>query len=151
MPKVLTLCLWQQGGKLLLGKKKRGFGAGNWNGFGGKLDPRENVEDAAKREMREECGVHIHSMEKRGLMHFYFADGTENLEVHLFAVTKASGEPTESEEMFPQWFPVEALPFDHMWADDIHWMPYFLDGKYFEGEFHFQDVRTLLHYKIFSN
>lgn len=151
MGKVLTLCLWQQGNQLLLGKKKRGFGAGNWNGFGGKLAPGESIEEAAKREMQEECGVIIQDMEKRGIMRFSFADGNESLEVHLFAVTAANGEPVETEEMAPQWFPVNNLPFDQMWADDIHWMSYFLDGKYFEGEFHFKDVHTLLHHRIISH
>lgn len=151
MKKVLTLCLWQQGDNLLLGKKKRGFGAGHWNGFGGKLMPGESIEAATNREMREECGVEVLEMEKRGVMRFTFTDGSDELEVHLFAVTAASGEPKESDEMFPQWFPITALPFDHMWADDIHWMPYFLDGTYFEGEFHFQDVHTLLDHKIISN
>jgi len=34
---------------ILLGYKKRGFGAGKWNGFGGKVEIGETVEDAAKR------------------------------------------------------------------------------------------------------
>lgn len=36
--KVLTLLLIQQANKILLGMKKRGFGAGRWNGFGGKVE-----------------------------------------------------------------------------------------------------------------
>lgn len=95
---------------MLLGKKKRGFGAGNWNGFGGKLQPGESIENAAKREMQEECGVVIQAMEKRGIMRFTFADGNDDLEVHLFAVTEAQGEPVESDEMLPQWFPIHQLP-----------------------------------------
>jgi hypothetical protein len=35
--KPLTLCMVHQDNKLLLGMKKRGFGEGRWNGFGGKL------------------------------------------------------------------------------------------------------------------
>lgn len=151
MRKVLTLCLWQQGDQLLLGKKKRGFGAGHWNGFGGKLKVGEGVEDAAKREMLEECRVKIQELEKRGILRFNFADSNEELEVHLFAVTAATGEPVESDEMLPQWFSVHSLPFDQMWADDIHWMPYFLRGVQFEGTFHFKDVHTLLEHKIISN
>jgi len=32
--------------------KKRGFGQGKWNGFGGKVEPNESIEQAAIREMK---------------------------------------------------------------------------------------------------
>ena len=35
--KHLTLVFLRDGSKVLLGMKKRGFGAGKWNGFGGKV------------------------------------------------------------------------------------------------------------------
>lgn len=48
-PKLLTLVLVVQPGKVLLGMKKRGFGAGKWNGFGGKVEPGETIEAGARR------------------------------------------------------------------------------------------------------
>lgn len=47
--KLLTLVLVVQPGRVLLGMKKRGFGAGKWNGFGGKVQPGETIEQAAHR------------------------------------------------------------------------------------------------------
>jgi len=47
--KVLTLAFVRRHGEVLLGYKKCGFGAGKWNGFGGKVEPGETIEDAAKR------------------------------------------------------------------------------------------------------
>lgn len=47
--KLLTLVLVVQPGRVLLGLKKRGFGVGKWNGFGGKVQPGETIEDAAVR------------------------------------------------------------------------------------------------------
>lgn len=47
--KLLTLVLVVQPGRVLLGMKKRGFGAGKWNGFGGKVQPGETIEEAARR------------------------------------------------------------------------------------------------------
>ena len=35
--KLLTLVFLRNGSKVLLGMKKRGFGVGKWNGFGGKV------------------------------------------------------------------------------------------------------------------
>ena len=47
--KVLTLAFIRDGDQLLLGMKKRGFGAGKWNGFGGKVDPGETILQGAVR------------------------------------------------------------------------------------------------------
>jgi 8-oxo-dGTP pyrophosphatase MutT (NUDIX family) len=35
--------------KILLGLKKRGFGEGKWNGFGGKVHVNETIRQAAVR------------------------------------------------------------------------------------------------------
>jgi len=37
--------------------KKRGFGVGKWNGFGGKVENGETVFDGAMRELQEECSI----------------------------------------------------------------------------------------------
>ena len=58
-PKRLTLLLLRSNGRILLGRKKRGFGAGKANGFGGKVEVGETILQAAVREMQEECGVTV--------------------------------------------------------------------------------------------
>lgn len=47
--KLFSLVLLRQGEEVLLGLKKRGFGAGKWNGFGGKLEAGETPLDSATR------------------------------------------------------------------------------------------------------
>lgn len=47
--KKFTLVMIRNGNQFLLGLKKRGFGVGKWNGFGGKVDQNESIEDAAHR------------------------------------------------------------------------------------------------------
>ena len=47
--KLLTLLFVLKPGKVLLGYKKRGFGEGRWNGFGGKVQRDETIEEAAVR------------------------------------------------------------------------------------------------------
>jgi 8-oxo-dGTP diphosphatase / 2-hydroxy-dATP diphosphatase len=139
----LTLCLHRRDGKILLGKKKRGFGAGKWNGFGGKVEEGETVEQAARREMAEECGLTPTAMRKCGELSFAFEGNTQQLDVHVFDVTAADGEPTATAEMEPVWFPEGEIPFAEMWADDPHWMPLYLAGKSFRGKFVFADQETL--------
>jgi len=47
--KILTLAFVRTQQQILLGFKKRGFGTGHWNGFGGKVETGETIEDAARR------------------------------------------------------------------------------------------------------
>ena len=133
----MTLCIVQQGDKILLGMKKRGFGAGRWNGFGGKLNVDETVEQAARREMKEEAGIELTDLEKVGVIDFEFQGKPGILEVNIFRSTDFSGEPVEGEEMKPQWFGLDQIPFAQMWPDDIYWFPLFLAGKKFTGRFFF--------------
>lgn len=51
MSKLLTLCFIYKDFSILLGMKKRGFGTGKWNGFGGKVEATETISEAAKREV----------------------------------------------------------------------------------------------------
>ncbi|MCX6723644.1 MAG: NUDIX domain-containing protein [Candidatus Staskawiczbacteria bacterium] len=70
--KIMTLCIVYQPPKILLGMKKRGFGMGRWNGFGGKVDNGETIENAAKRELREEAGIEVKNLDKVGIIDFEF-------------------------------------------------------------------------------
>lgn len=142
MKKLLTLCIAHKDSRVLLGMKKRGFGAGRWNGFGGKVEDGETVEEAAIRELSEEVGILAGTMTFRGILEFEFENDPKTLEVHVFHVADFTGEPTETEEMRPQWFAIDGIPFDSMWPDDIHWMPYFLAGKKFKGKFLFDRPST---------
>lgn len=133
----LTLCMIHEHPKILLGMKKRGFGVGRWNGFGGKVNDSETVEEAVKRELKEEAGIDALEIEKVGILDFEFENNPQTLEAHVFSIKKFSGEPEESEEMKPQWFFVDEIPFHQMWSSDLHWMPLFLKGKKFKGKFLF--------------
>uniref|UniRef100_A0A8C9TMC5 Oxidized purine nucleoside triphosphate hydrolase n=1 Tax=Scleropages formosus TaxID=113540 RepID=A0A8C9TMC5_SCLFO len=95
--KLLTLVLVVQPGRVLLGLKKRGFGAGRWNGFGGKVQPGETIEQAAKRELLEESGLTVDTLDKIGNIKFEFVGETEILDVHIFRTDTFTGYPTESD------------------------------------------------------
>ncbi len=138
----MTLCLIHDHPRVLLGMKKIGFGAGRWNGFGGKVKEGESIEDAAKREMLEEAGVTVENLDKRGIIKFSFENDPVELEVHIFKAEAYSGEPRETDEMRPCWFEVDEIPFAKMWSDDLYWMPLFLQGKKFRGRFLFDRPST---------
>jgi 8-oxo-dGTP diphosphatase / 2-hydroxy-dATP diphosphatase len=145
MKKILTLLFIIENNRILLAMKKRGFGAGRYNGYGGKVEAGETIEEGAMRELREESGLAVERMEKVGIHEFEFAHDKGNiLEVHVFHVTRYSGEAVETEEMKPEWFLLDAIPFENMWPDDIHWFPVFLEDKRFRTKFLFGENDTVL-------
>ncbi|KAH7337417.1 hypothetical protein B0J17DRAFT_427359 [Rhizoctonia solani] len=131
--------------KVLLGLKKRGFGKGIYNGFGGKVDPGESVGDAALRELQEESHLTA-PLEPCGLLLFVGAGHGHSHHITVFRAQTYQGEPTETDEMRPEWFAYPSLdvpstslvsdvfpafPYDDMWKDDPLWMPHLLTSKYF--------------------
>ena len=84
MNKLLTLCLITKEDNILLGMKKRGFGTGIWNGFGGKVQKGESIEEATVRETKEEAGIDVKNIWDTGVLEFEFEGNPEILEVHLF-------------------------------------------------------------------
>jgi len=151
--KIMTLCCIYNETRILLGMKKRGFGVGRWNGFGGKVHEGETIEEAAKRELAEEACVKVEKLNKRGVLLFEFevspAGEPEKLEMHIFSSNNFEGEPTETEEMKPQWFLRDKIPYDSMWPDDPYWIPSMLEGKNFSGNFLFDSVgNTVLKYEF---
>ncbi|RUS14723.1 NUDIX hydrolase domain-like protein [Endogone sp. FLAS-F59071] len=123
--------------KVLLGLKKRGLGVDKWNGFGGKLEPGETIEEAAKREMQEESDVQTPYLEKAGVLLEVFAGDPVAFEIHVFRATSFVGSPSETEEMIPQWFPVSKIPYAQMWPEARLWWPYFFAGRPFVGTIRF--------------
>ncbi|KAJ2757886.1 hypothetical protein IWQ56_006147 [Coemansia nantahalensis] len=124
--------------RVLLGMKKRGFGSGKLNGFGGKVEPAETVEQGAIRELAEESGLVAAAAARCGLLLFYFEDSPVAMEVHVFQAREYSGVPVETDEMRPEWFGVDSMPFDRMWADDHIWWPLMMRGDLFVGRFWFK-------------
>lgn len=138
--KTCTLVFPRRDKKILLGKKKSRFGAGKWNGFGGKTDPEESLLEAAVRELREESGLitRQEQLEEVGVIDFYFDhDDSWNQRVHVYLVREWQGGPQETEEMLPKWFSERSLPYDNMWIDDQYWLPKALAGQEVFARFYF--------------
>ncbi|KAH9477514.1 7,8-dihydro-8-oxoguanine triphosphatase [Psilocybe cubensis] len=128
--------------KVLLGFKKRGFGKGKYNGFGGKVDPGETSLQAAVRELQEESGVTA-PLEHAGTL-FFVSEGEDwAFEIEIYRADSYEGDITESDEMRPEWFSTvgvldgdsqsSTIPFSKMWESDIVWFPYLISKRKFAG------------------
>jgi len=132
-----TLVYVVEEGRVLLIRKKRGFGAGKINGPGGKVDEGEDVYQAAARELLEETGLHAYRLRHAGVLEFRDLDGGPELVVHVFTAS-ASGAPRGSDEADPFWSDLEEVPWGEMWADDRLWLPHVLSGSRVYGRFTFR-------------
>lgn len=119
--------------RVLMAMKKRGHGEGKWNGPGGKLEPGETPLEAAAREVQEEIGVTPLLRRQLGIVTYHDPE-FGNFSAHVFRCTSWKGEPVETEEMRPQWFPIDAIPYDQMWAGDNQWVPYVIRDHPFIAE-----------------
>ena len=140
-----TLCFILDGcppTRILLGRKKRGFGKGKLNGFGGKVHPNETPIRAIVREVAEESGVVVspETLRPAGSITFTFPfEPSFDHYVHVFVTSAWSGEVRESAEMAPIWFTIVEIPDEQMWNDDRYWLPHVLAGRRIRAEFSFAE------------
>lgn len=148
--KQLTLVFLRNEQLVLLAMKKRGFGIGKWNGVGGKVEPGETVQAAMVRECQEEIGVRVTDYEQVATILFNEYESTllKQMQVHVFISTKWVSEPVESDEMRPEWFAMDELPFENMWADDSYWLPLVLKGDKLKAEFTLDEDNNVVDYSI---
>lgn len=135
---------------ICLAMKKRGFGVNRWNGVGGKVDGQnESIEEAAKREAKEEIFVDVQSLNKVAELSFFFPHNSAwDQMVHVYLVENWKGEPKESDEMKPKWFSVNELPYQEMWPDDIFWLPEVVKGNLLKAMFKFDEKDVVLDKKV---
>ena len=142
--RVGTLMFIRDGERLLLIRKKRGHGAGRINAPGGKVEPDETPLQCAVRETQEEIGVQV--LEARRMAELKFVEQADEQWLgHVFLASKCAGVPTETGEATPQWFPIDAIPYDQMWEDDRLWLPQVLAGRFVRGAFLFEAGALVAH------
>ncbi len=138
MTRIETLAIIHQLPNILLGLKKKKFGKGKWNGFGGGLNNGETLSDCVIRETKEEANIIIINPILMGRILFKFlAEKEQDHLVYFFKAEEYCGTPKETEEMRAQWFNENQIPYNQMWPDDKYWLPFLLKNDKFVGEFNF--------------
>jgi 8-oxo-dGTP diphosphatase len=70
-----TICFIRQGSKVLLLNREKASWMGAWNGVGGKLEPNETPREGILREVAEETGIMLDSIQFKGIVS-WMVDGT---------------------------------------------------------------------------
>lgn len=128
--------------EVLLIHKKTGLGKGKINAPGGKIEEGESPEECAIRETFEEVCIMPSDINKGGELFFQFVDGL-TIHGHVFYTDTYSGIPKETDEAKPFWCPIDEIPYENMWEDDITWLPSLLSKDYFKGYYIFDDEKMI--------
>jgi 8-oxo-dGTP diphosphatase len=121
-PKVGIGILVFKNGKLLLGKRKNGHGASQYEVPGGDLDYLESFEECSKRETREETGLEIQNIRFLDLQNMKAYAPEHYVDIGLIADWQ-SGDPKVMEPDRNEgwaWYDLAELPqplFDALRAD----------------------------------
>ncbi|PLX28041.1 8-oxo-dGTP diphosphatase [Candidatus Parcubacteria bacterium] len=126
-------------GEVLLQQKARGFGKGNWNGPGGKVEPDETIEDSVRREIKEETDLELGKIKKIAELEFVFMDQNNiNNYCYVFICKDFRGKERNTGEGKLKWFKKEEIPYEEMWDDDKYWLNDALNGKFIKKRFCFE-------------
>lgn len=134
--KTFTLVFVKRNRQVLLGLKTRGLGAGLWNGFGGKVENKEAVVEAAIRELREESNLVVpeNKLQPLGVVTYEEERNPNVSVVYVFSADTYEGDIKPSEEMNPiQWYSYDDIPYNSMWLDAKLWYPLMLKGQCFSA------------------
>ena len=119
--------------KLLLGKRKNCYGKGSWGLPGGHLEPKEDMKQTARRELKEETGLEAVEFEFVNLINDNRRD-EHYLQVGFRARGIADGdepklmEPDRCEEW--RWFDLDSLP-ENVFVGNIEQIKAFKENKHF--------------------
>lgn len=130
-----TLVYVRRDGHTLMLHKRRGHQRGKWNGLGGKFEAGETPEACARREVWEESGLEVGTLDLRGFLTFPLFDGARDWYVFVFVCRDARGEPVASDEGELRWIPDAELPELALHEGDRTFLPWLERPPFFSARF----------------
>ncbi len=133
-----TLAYLKKDGKTLMLEKGRGYQTGKFNGLGGKFDKAETPEECVIREVREESGLIVKSMQLKGFITFPNFDGDNDWFVFIYLVDDFEGELLESDEGKLHWIDDDKVIEQNIWPGDKVFLPWLEKDGVFSAKFNYK-------------
>jgi NADH pyrophosphatase NudC (nudix superfamily) len=100
-----------QGGRVLLARRGVSPAKGEWDILGGFVDENESIEEAVRRETREEIGLAVESVEYLGSIPDVYGPRRNPVINLYFLVQTEEGDPVAASDVASvEWFALDALP-----------------------------------------
>ncbi len=123
---------------------KQGF----YVSLGGKIEPGESIEDAAKREAQEEAGITIRELQPKGVLYFKnFGPHKDDWVDFLFFAEEFTGEPKDGNEGAFVWVDIDKIHTLPMYEGDKVYLHEALKNNFIVMEFTY-DQHTYITSKI---
>jgi 8-oxo-dGTP diphosphatase len=103
-------------GRVLLGRRAIEPSKGQWDIPGGFLEPWEHPRDGAVREVREETGLHVQTVELCSIVVDTYADRAYTLNVYYLAEVLGGEERAADDLAELRWFAPQELPGQYAFA-----------------------------------
>ena len=125
-------------------KKKNDMSEGKWIGVGGHVEKGETIDDAVIREVYEETGLTVHSLQCDGEVLFINNDYEEMM--YVYEINDFSGELKDCNEGELAWVDIDEMLTLPMWEGDKAYLPLLRRHEYFRLEIRYRD-KTLVSVK----
>lgn len=163
---VVVYIIDRKNNRVIFGERKKkdkpGFGARV--GIGGKIEERDGtLLQTTFRETIEEIGTKLGGKDKTvyfelksakevAVVYFLFPHKKDipgsSMRCYVFVSDDYVGNPVESDEIKPEWYPIDQLPEEFMWPDNLLWVPKVLAGDSINGIFLYAENGKLADYRI---
>lgn len=114
--------------------------------IGGKVELRESIEESAVREVKEEAGITIHSLDLKGVT-IIRGQSTGEYDWINFVFTSIdfSGEPVNGNEGDFVWVNIDKIDDFNLYPGDKIYLKYMLQYKFFVADFLYKGFELIEH------